>query len=137
VYAQRVITSVDRFRLGNLLDCRETRPLANAEVLDELAWRLEEAVAVPPQKLSADVVSMNSIVKLIDVRAKREMLCAVVYPAELDLVDNGVSVLGPIGAALVGNEVGDLVEWWDGENAGRWRIAEIVRQPEQDGDFYR
>ncbi len=135
--AQRVITSLDRFRLGNMLDCRETRPLATAEVLDELAWRLEEAVAVPPQKLPANVVSMNSVVRLVDDSASRELVCTVVYPAEMDLVDKGVSVLGPIGAALVGNEVGDLVEWWDGENPGRWRIAEIVRQPEQDGDFYR
>ncbi|CAE7218660.1 rnk [Symbiodinium sp. CCMP2456] len=120
-----------------MLDCRETRPLATAEVLDELAWRLEEAVAVPPQKLPANVVSMNSVVRLVDDSASRELVCTVVYPAEMDLVDKGVSVLGPIGAALVGNEVGDLVEWWDGENPGRWRIAEIVRQPEQDGDFYR
>jgi regulator of nucleoside diphosphate kinase len=132
---QRVFTELDRFRLGTLLDSRATRSMAARRVLDELEWRLEEATAVASEHVSADVVTMNSMLRLVEVGTGREIICTIVYPEDIEFVDNGVSVLGPMGSVLIGHETGDLVEWWDGDDAGRWRIAEIISQPEQLGNF--
>lgn len=136
MHTQRVFTKLDRFRLGTLLDSRETKALADRNVLDELEWRLEEAAAVASEGIPADVVTMNSTLRLVEVGTGREMVCTVVYPEDLEFVDGGISVLGPVGSVLIGHETGDLVEWWEGDDAGRWYLAEILSQPEQVGDFH-
>jgi regulator of nucleoside diphosphate kinase len=136
MYAPSVFTELDRFRLGTLLGLPETRSMAAQRLLDELAWRLEEATAVASERVSADVVTMNSTLRLVEVDTRREIICTIVYPEDLEFFASGVSVLGPMGSVLIGHETGDMVEWWEGGDAGRWRIAEIISQPEQVGNFH-
>lgn len=136
MFTQPVFTDMDRFRLGTLLDSPDTKSLAARRVLDELEWRLEDATTVAAERVSADVVTMNSTVRLCEHDNDREIVCTVVYPEDRELVDQSVSVLGPVGSELIGRETGDVVEWWEGDNAGRWRIAEVISQPEQLGEFH-
>lgn len=88
------------------------------------------------QLIPDDVVTMNSTVRLISLNSAAESICTVVYPEDVDLVDDGISVLEPLGARLIGCEVGDLVECETQEDRGLWRVAEIVYQPERVGAFH-
>ena len=133
---RQLFTRVDRSRLGTLLDSSEIRSIASWNVLDELEWRLEESDAVAPERIPGTVVTMNSTLRLINLDSDREMICTIVYPDDIDLIDDGVSVIGPIGSALIGHQAGDQVEWWKGSDAGRWRIVGIISQPEQVGHFH-
>lgn len=131
--ACRIFTETDRFRLGTLLASRDIRSLTAPVSLDELEWLLEESSTSPSDRVSPDVVTMNSRIRLVDTRTGRERTCTVVYPQDVELIDGGVSVLGPIGSSLIGHKVGDRVECRQGDWSGQWRIAEVLLQPERYG----
>lgn len=133
---QPVFTDTDRCRLGGLLLSDHARAATSLRVLDELLWQLEESEAVHPEHIPEDVVTMNSTVRLINVNSMAENICTVVYPEDVDLVDNGISVLAPLGTRLIGCEVGDLIECEQQNDRGPWRVAEIVFQPERVGAFH-
>ena len=132
---RNLVTHSDRCRLGQLLMSDDVRGIASRQQLDELEWHLEESDAVRPEFVPEDVVTMNSTVRFVSVCTSAEMTCTVVYPDDTDLVDNGISVLEPLGARLVGCKVGDLVEWGRQMDPGPWRIIEVVFQPERSDKF--
>jgi regulator of nucleoside diphosphate kinase len=131
-----LFTDADRCRLGQLLTSNDARGVAPWQLLDELEWQLETGEAAHPESIPDDVVTMNSIVRLVNVNSAAEIVCRIVYPEDVDLFDCGVSVLDPLGTRLIGCEVGDLVEWQNRRNRGPWRVAEIVFQPERAGAFH-
>ncbi len=130
-----LVTDADRCRLGRLLASDDTRCTALWQRLDELEWHLETSEAASPESIPADVVTMNSTVRLANMSSSEQIVRTVVYPEDLDLVANGISVLTPLGTRLIGCEVGNMVECDDPKYCGRWRVAEIVFQPERVGKF--
>lgn len=133
---ERVVTDTDRCRLGSLLTSDDRRGLASRKVLDVLERELETADYVKPEFIPDDVVTMNSTVRLISVASGAEMVCTVVYPEDVELVEGGISVLSSLGSRLIGCEAGDLIECEDEKESGAWQIAEIVFQPERVGAFH-
>lgn len=133
--AQQILSDTDRCRLGRLLATDHVQSIAPWRLLDELEWQLETAKAVQPESIPDDVVTMNSTVRLVNGESAEEIICTVVYPEDVDLIENGVSVLEPLGTRLIGCEVGDLVECKHRKDRGPWRVAEIVFQPERVGKF--
>lgn len=132
---QRVFTCTDRSRLGRLLLSDFARAATTRRMLDDLEWELEESEAVQSELIPGDIVTMNSTVRMIDVNSGAEIVCTVVYPEDVEMVNDGISVLDPLGNRLVGCEVGDLVECESQEDRGPWRVTEILFQPERAGDF--
>jgi len=132
---QTKLTSTDRCRLGQLLSSEDIRGMTTWQMIDDLEWRLEEADAVQPESIADDVVIMNSTVRLVHAELPLQVAVTVVYPEDVDLIDEGVSVLEPLGACLVGCEAGDVVECEKQLEPGQWRIAEILFQPERAGKF--
>lgn len=130
-----LITDSDRRRLGQLLTSDDTRGLAQWHLLDELEWQLETAEAVKPDAIPDDVVTMNSTVRLLNVNSTKEIVCTIAYPEDVDLIEDGISVLEPFGTLLIGCKVDDLVECDDRNDRGPWRVAEISFQPERVGKF--
>jgi regulator of nucleoside diphosphate kinase len=128
---QHVFTDANRWRLGRLILSHQARSLATKQLLDELEWELEESEAVNSECIPDDVVTMNSTVRLVCMKSTEELTCTVVYPDDVELVDDGVSVLEPMGSLLIGCEVGDLLECNELVAPGPWRVAEIVFQPER------
>lgn len=131
-----VFTDADRCRLGRLLTSDDARGVAPRQLLDELEWLLETAEAMPPQAIPDDVVTMNSTVRLVNGDSTDAIVCTVVYPEDVELVEDGVSVLEPLGTRLIGCEVGDLVECENRSDRGLWRVDEILFQPERAGAFH-
>lgn len=125
-----IITDRDLQRLLSLLD--HTSSSATAESLDA---ELQRATVVPQQEVPADVVTMNSDLVYEDLRSGTRRTVRVVFPKDADASKGWVSVLAPIGSALLGLKVGQEIEWKLPTGVRRVRVVEIRYQPEAAGDF--
>jgi regulator of nucleoside diphosphate kinase len=108
----------------------------NARWLAKVEGILEDAETVEPRFASKSLVTMNTTVKLVDLDSGKPRTVTLVYPNDMDLVSNGVSVFEPLGTVLLGCQVGDVVECPNEKCHPRFRVGEVVRQPEQVGAFH-
>ncbi len=139
--ATRTVTELDHVRISNLAQ-RQRGPSNLEDVIDA-------ADLVPSREVDADVVTMNSRVVIADAQGasvgggggggggegERRTL-TLCYPERADAAAGFVSVLSPIGAALLGLRVGDTARWTtpDGRTESA-RVLEIAFQPEASGDY--
>lgn len=126
------ITDSDRDTLVRLLSSRQPAH-HDVKALVDLRVELERATVVPPEAIPADVVTMNSVVRLTDLDTGRRGEYALVFPGHADFRLGRLSVLAPVGTALLGQREGDVVEWVVPAGTKRFRIDAIVYQPETDG----
>lgn len=84
---------------------------ANNEGVDLLEEELSRASIVADDQLPKDVVSMNSTVKFTDLDTGYETVITLVFPHDADIEQSKISVLAPIGSALIGLRVGQKIEW--------------------------
>jgi len=82
------------------------------------------------------VVTMNSKVILRDLDISEEMNYCLVFPKDADIASGAISVLAPVGTAILGYREGDIVEWPVPSGKRRIRIEKILYQPEAAGDFH-
>jgi len=128
-----VITEKDLERLQALIDSRAARDADAAELLEE---ELTRAVVVPQSRIPSDVVTMNSRVVFEDEQTRQRREVTLVYPGAADAASQKVSVLAPVGAALLGLSVGQSIDWpLPGGRTARLRIISVLYQPEASGDF--
>jgi regulator of nucleoside diphosphate kinase len=126
-----IVTDADLARLRPVLD---SAPAAAAEALEE---ELQRATVVASGDVPADVVTMNSEVVFEDCATGARKQVRVVYPREADAGAGKVSVLAPMGAALLGLRVGQEIEWPVAGRTRRVRLVEVRYQPEAAGDHTR
>ncbi len=130
------LTGQDYNRLRALLAdlTRQSRGMqAGVEVLEEI---LDLARVVNPETVPGTVVTMNSRVRYEDVETGEEGTVTIVYPADADSTQGKISVLSPVGAALIGESEGAEVALpLPHGQTRRIRIASILYQPEAQGDF--
>lgn len=126
------LTREDFERLGELV--RGPQSGAYQHVAEQLQTELERARLVPADEIPPDVVTMNSTVAFEDQDGTRREV-DLVYPE--DATTGRVSVLSPLGAALLGLAVGDTIEWPmpDGATA-TLKVIGVGYQPEDAGDFH-
>lgn len=128
------ITELDLNRLQKLLDAMEGS-LRNKTHLQKLEEELFKGQIVPSDEIPPDVITMNSRVKLQDLDSGDEMIYTLVYPNDADTGQNKISILAPIGTALIGYRVGDIIDWKVPSGVRRLKVEEILYQPEAAGDF--
>ena len=130
------LTAQDYNRLRMMLAdlTRETRRMqAGVEALEEI---LDLASVVKPDKVPGNVVTMNSRIVFEDVRTGENGTVTIVYPADADPASGRISVLSPVGAALLGEAEGSEVELpLPHGQSRRIRIGDVLYQPEAQGDF--
>jgi regulator of nucleoside diphosphate kinase len=132
---QIVLTSQDLERLETLL---ESLPASSVPGSAELLAELERAEIVEPEQIPPSVVTMNSTVRFSMDSSGAEFCLTLVYPKDVDGTGEKISVLAPVGSALLGLSTGDEIEWpKPGGGTIKVRIKEIVYQPEREGKFYR
>ena len=96
-----------------------------------LRAELERAIVVAPDAIPPRVVTMNSEVRYRDEHAGVSRQIRIVYPEEANFEQGKVSVLAPVGAALLGLEVGQVIDWkFPGGETRRLRVEEVLYQPE-------
>jgi regulator of nucleoside diphosphate kinase len=93
------------------------------------------AETVAPAEVPADVITMRSKVRLRDLNTGEEMIYTLVFPTEADSGNGKISVLAPIGTAMLGYRVGSLIEWQVPSGLRRIKVEEILYQPEAAGDY--
>ena len=130
------VTEFDLKRLSNLLSGIRSWNKKDRGCLTMLEKELEWAHAVPPQEIPGDVVTMNSQARVKDLHSKEEMVFTLVFPADADYERGKVSVLAPIGTALLGYRAGDTVEWEVPGGVRRLKIEQVLYQPEAAGDYH-
>ncbi len=131
------ITERDKMRLEELIGVAREFGGRTRDDLTDLVLELVEAKVYPSDKVPSDVVTMYSKVRLKDLDSGEEMTFVLAFPKDAD-VDRGViSVLAPIGTAILGYSKGDVVEWPVPSGKRRILIQEILYQPEAAGDFLR
>lgn len=126
----RVITELDHVRIDRLL-ARAQRP--SDEALHAL---LDDADIVPARQVPPDVVTMYTQVTVEAPGGGNRRKLAVCYPEDAEPSAGFVSVLSPIGTALLGRRRGDTVEWaTPGGAVQHLQIVELLFQPEASGDY--
>jgi regulator of nucleoside diphosphate kinase len=104
--------------------------------LDLLREELDRAEVVEPGDVPPDVVTMNSRIRVADEATGEQRELKLVFPAFADAEAGAVSVLAPVGSALLGLRVGAVIEWPVPEGrARRLRVLGIEYQPEAAGDL--
>lgn len=123
------VSTLDIERLEALLESNH-----NQGLLDELA----RARVVEPEDIPSDVVTMRSQVRF-DIEQPPQQLCmTLAYPKDMAELPDGISILTPIGTALLGLKVGDSIDWPrpDGQLT-TLRIVDVPYQPERAGETFR
>ncbi len=125
-----VLSRFDQERLERLLDKVGVRP-----DLDALREEIERAEIVEPEAIPRDVVTMNSVVRFVDEDSGRESEVRLVFPGHANLESKQISVLAPVGSALLGLSVGDSIDWpVPNARSRRLRVVAVTYQPEAAGD---
>lgn len=102
------LSSSDLTQIERLLARPEVENLPVAALLaDELA----RATVLPPAQMPADVVTMNSSVVCVETQSGKEHHLTLTYPAQADISAGKVSILTPMGSALLGLSVGQIIDW--------------------------
>lgn len=130
-----IISTLDADRLEVLL---ESLPAGAFPGKAALEAELARADIVEPQDMPPTVVSMNSTVRFKVQGSTEEFSLTLVYPKDMDASGDKISVLAPVGSALLGLSQGDQIEWpKPGGGVLNVSIEEIVYQPERSGDLHR
>jgi len=129
-----VVTSLDVQRLARLLETHWAN--RDREALDRLDAELSRARVVPPGQVPRDVVTMHTRFRYLDRQTGESQTATLVYPDKADSRNGRLSVLAPVGCALLGLAVGQTIEWPMPQARRRMLgVAEILYQPEAAGDY--
>jgi regulator of nucleoside diphosphate kinase len=124
------ITQFDFDRLQNQL--AKSKPHDDFD--KALLVELEKAEIVEPKNIPPDTITMNSHVQFVD-EFDNDWDYWLVFPEDADLTKNKISILSPIGCALIGYKVGDTVTLFTPRGRRELRVKEVLSQPEREGKF--
>ena len=129
------ITKYDLARLRELLQVGISFAERDRESMESLQDELDRAHIVEPTAVPHDVVTMNSRVRLKDLETNEKKEYTLVFPSESNLEQQKISILAPIGTAVLGYRAGDTVTWRVPGGIRKLRIEEILYQPEAAGEY--
>lgn len=122
------VTEQDKARLQSLIEFEQ------GPAIVELEHEIERAIVVDPRQVARDVVTMNSRVALhLD---DEETEVSLVYPQDADERAGKLSVLSEVGAAILGYQEGDAIDWMVSDRTRHILIEKVIYQPESSGDFH-
>ena len=128
------VTESDKARLEDLFDYVSNFWKRDQRYLDALRQELERAEVVAAAEIPPDVVTMNSQVRVRDLSNGRVTVYTLVFPRDSDFSRNRISILAPIGTALLGLRVGNVIEWKVPAGTRRLKIESVLYQPEAAGE---
>ena len=130
------ITAHDMEQLSKLLDDEKDRHgygNGRGEHLKGLEAELKRSKRVAAHKVPPDVITMHSKAHLIDLDSGEELVYTLVFPNEANIRQDKISVLAPIGTAMLGYRVGNIFEWPVPDGVRRLQIKAVLYQPEAAG----
>ena len=131
------ITKPDHEWLTKLIEiARERESHANREYLDRLEEELDRSEVVQQKNIREDVITMRSTVRVKDLDTNEEMIYRLVFPTEANYDEGRISVLAPIGTAMLGYRRGDVIEWQVPSGVRKLSVEEVLYQPESKGEYH-
>ncbi len=130
------ITAQDMEQLKKLLSEEKNRHgygNGRGEHLKGLEAELNRSKCVASDKVPQDVITMHSEARLIDLDSGEELVYTLVFPNEADIRQDKISVLAPIGTAMLGYRVGNMFEWPVPDGVRRLQVKDVLYQPEAAG----
>jgi regulator of nucleoside diphosphate kinase len=118
------ITDEDFEKLGRLLEGARQRNPRDREHVEHLAMELDRANVVRPEEIPEDVIRMGSHVAVRDLDTGATIVFTLVFPSEANVDRGKLSVLAPLGTAVLGYREGDMIEW---RVPGRTRRLHVER----------
>ena len=135
-----VVSRLDCDRIESLLDATgRDRPGAGAGAnVKRLREELARAELREPADMPDDVITMNSTARFRDEASGEERDITLVYPRDADGSGQRVSILAPVGSALLGLRVGQVIDWsMPSGTQVQLRVLGIHYQPEAAGELHR
>jgi regulator of nucleoside diphosphate kinase len=132
---QIVMTDADIERLERMLRGVEGPSNSLYGYAQALKGEIGRASVVPARAVPQDIVTMNSRIKVRDVKTRKVETYVLVYPWDASGVAGCLSVLAPIGTALLGTRVGQMVSWQVPSGERALRVEAILYQPEAAGQY--
>ena len=130
-----VITEFDFDRLRHLAESPRYRT-THAVLVAGLREELDRGQVVAPAGVPKGVVTMRSRVRVRDLKSRETETYTLVFPEEADIETGKLSVLAPLGTALLGTRVGDVIEFEAPAGTRRLKVEKVLYQPEAAGDFH-
>lgn len=130
---QITISSLDLARLEQMIESLDDDQFPNIE---DLQNELDRADIVDSEAMPPDIVTMNSTVEFKVESSNKSFSLTLVYPRDVDGGDGKISILAPVGSALLGLREGDLISWpKPGGGLLEVRVIKVTYQPERSGDL--
>lgn len=129
------ITKSDYERLSALIEKTREGNRMDRENLKKLEAELDRAEIVDAKEISKKVITMRSTVRLKDLVSGEANTYSLVFPSEADFSQGKISVLAPIGTAILGYKSGDTIEWPVPSGVRKLKIDKILYQPEAAGNY--
>jgi len=134
--SELVVTDTDLARLSEMARALRANRHPYRQYAGQLEVELARARVVPRGEVEADVVTMNSTIRIREQRGREVEEFTLVYPNEADALNGRLSVLAPLGMAVLGARVGDVITWRVPAGERTFRVERIVYQPEAAGDVH-
>jgi regulator of nucleoside diphosphate kinase len=127
------ITRLDMLRLADVLEAASRWPAEDRQGARALRSRVARAEVVSEHEMPLDVIVLQSRVRLKDLDDGSDSSCRLVVPAHANVAADRISVLSPLGAALLGRRQGDAVEYPVPDGRRQLRIELVLVPPETAG----
>ncbi|MCD4818405.1 MAG: nucleoside diphosphate kinase regulator [Candidatus Cloacimonetes bacterium] len=130
------ITNIDKQRLTELLVVARKFAKKDEKYLRDLECELAKCEIVESNEIPSDVITMNSKIRLWNINTKKEVIYQLVFPYDADTDQGKISILAPIGTALLGYQISDIVQWKVPAGLIKFEVKDILYQPEAAGDYH-
>jgi len=129
-----VVTKLDYERLQRVIKLATGDKKIDPKNLLFLSKEIERAEKIDSKTISPDFVTMHSQIEVTDLDTGKSMLLNLVYPEKADFKKGLISVLSPLGCALLGYKAGDTISFEVPAGKKQMKIEKVVYQPEASGD---
>jgi len=123
------ISNHDYRKLSDLIQA-EVRPHTRLpEHLQALKGELNRAEVKDTSEMEADIITLRSAARLKDLDTGETVEYTLVFPEEADIDAGRISILAPLGTAMLGYRKGDSFEWKVPAGVSRWKVEEVFFNP--------
>ncbi|MFO7658464.1 MAG: GreA/GreB family elongation factor [Bacteroidales bacterium] len=130
-----LITELDYVRLCNLINSVKDQKNVEFRNIDMLGTEIKRAKRVDSKEITPEFITMNSIIEVTDMDTNKLMTLKLVYPQDADFRKGYISVLSPLGSALLGYKKGDIIAFEVPAGEKKVKINNVIYQPEANGEY--